>query len=392
MADRRTTRCCSAVALIAVSTIAVAAQPRFLFKHADEHPLALTPTRTAWTLALNARLVQAPAFDEVNAYFALEQGRIAAYQLVPGTLKWIVNAQPATAMVAGDGLLFFARDDQLVALSASNGSIAWTKAFSGHLGVAPVWANGWLIVAAQDGKVAAFRARDGQGIWQQDIGSAPHAPPAISGDHVYVPADDDVVIALEVETGAPVWQRRLGGMPNEILALDDRIFVGSTDHYMYCLDTADGRVDWRTRAGSEIRGLPAVDERRVYFVSLDNVLRAVNRSHGVQQWIQMLKFRPLGGPVKAGDTIVVSGLQPPLRAFNIEDGKAASDIDVNGLIAAPVHLTEAVGPPPGLVVVTRDIAAGDSVMLVVRAIDPPITPYAAFGNPLESVPRLSPGS
>ena len=185
--------------------------------------------------------------------------------------------------------------------------------------------------------------------------------------------------------------RRLGGIPNDILAADDRLFVGSTDHYFYSIDAADGRVDWRMRAGSEVIGLPAIDERRVYFVSLDNVVRAVNRSHGVQQWIQMLKLRPIGGPVKAGGTIVVHGLQPPIRAFDVEQGKAAVYITVTGAeIAAPAHALTFPSQPPALVVVTHDVAGGDTVTLLTRSVDPPITPFASLGNPLSAVPRLSP--
>ena len=57
------------------------------------------------------------------------------------------------------------------------------------------------------------------------------------------------VVALEVSNGTQVWERRLGGPPNDMLALDDRIYVGSDDNFFYCLLASNGDVAWRWRTG-----------------------------------------------------------------------------------------------------------------------------------------------
>jgi outer membrane protein assembly factor BamB len=384
--ERRTTTGCSALALIVASTTvgsAASAPPK-----TDTGPLALTPTRTVWTLALNAHLTQPPVYDDANGYFAIEGERLAAYDLRAATLLWIVTAKPSTALAAGGGLVFFVQDDLLTALHASDGSAAWTTPFPERVTVSPVWTAGWLIVATVGGSLHAFRANDGTPIWRHEVGAGAHAPPAISADRVYVSAENDRLVSLQIETGEQVWERRLGGPPNEVLAVDDRVFVGSTDHYLYCIAAADGSVVWRWRAGGEVAGLPSADDERVYFVSLDNVLRALNRGHGVQQWIQMLKLRPIGGPVKAGATIVVSGLQPPLRAFDQKDGKPGSDANVTGQVVAPPHVLGD-DQTPALVVVTRDIAAGDTLTFITRSLDPAPTPFAAFPSALTTLPALA---
>ena len=378
VAERRTTRCCSALALIIAF-----ATPAF----AD---LTLTPARAMWTLALNSHITQPPAYDEANGYFAIDGDRLVAYDLIRGEQQWLVTAKPSSAPVAADGFVFFLQDDHITALHTTDGSEAWTTPFADTVSVAPIALSGWLIVASSDGKLSAFRAVDGTQIWQRDLRTAAHASPAISGDRVYVPGENGHVIALQIETGAPVWDRRLGGTPNDILALDDRIFVGATDHYMYCLKSADGSIDWLWRVGSEVTGRPAVDERRVYFVSLDNVLRAADRSHGVQQWIQMLKFRPIAGPLKAGATIVVYGLQSPMRTFDLKDGKAGPDLAAPGDLAAPPHVLGGANQPPALLVVTRDIAKGDTVTYFARTLDPEVSRFVPLANPVTTVPALAP--
>ena len=80
----------------------------------------------------------------------------------------------------------------------------------------------------------------------------------------------------------------------------------------YALDAADGRVHWRWRTGADVVGVPVVDERNIYFVSLDNVLRALSRRTGVQQWARLLPLRPTRGPLKVDPTIIVSGVAPAL--------------------------------------------------------------------------------
>jgi len=347
----------------------------------DNTPPALLPIRTVWTLALKNPLVFAPAYDKTLAFFPIAGDRVAAYDLVTGKQQWLVSARPQTDPVAGDGLLFFVEPDALIALRTGDGGLAWQLPFAEALAVHPVWDNGWLIVATKAGSILALRATDGQLIWSRDVGSPAHALPALAEDRVYVPTGDGRVVALRVDTGAPVWEQRLGGPPGDILALPDRVYVGSEDNYFYSLATKDGRVDWRWRTGGDVIGLPVVDEHRVYFVALDNVLRALNRDSGVQQWMRALPLRPITGPTKAGSTIVVTGLAPSLRVFSLSDGAAAGEIPATPEVGAPPYVFEdAVTKLPLLLYVTRDLAAGATATLVTHSFEPTTSPVSPLPN------------
>jgi fructose-1,6-bisphosphatase I len=37
-----------------------------------------------------------------------------------------------------------------------------------------------------------------------------------------------------------------------VLALDARLYVGSTDNFLYCLNSRDGRIEWRWRTGADV--------------------------------------------------------------------------------------------------------------------------------------------
>ena len=94
------------------------------------------------------------------------------------------------------------------------------------------------------------------------------------------------------------------------------------------------------------------------------------------------------GPIRAGDTIVVSGIAA-LRGYNVKDGTAAGEIPVEGELAAPPRLVSAPNAPlPRLFLVTRDIAKGATATLMERDIDPPIQALAPLPNQTKPAPTL----
>ena len=178
----------------------------------------------------------------------------------------------------------------------------------------------------RSGTLLVLRGLDGQLIWHRDLGAPLSAPPALAADRVYAPAKDGRIVALRLDTGEPIWERRIGGVPSEMLALDDRLYVGSDDNFFYCLTARTGQIDWRWRTGGDVVGTPVVDERRVYFVSFDNILRALDRRSGAQRWKRPLPFRPITGPLMAGEMVIVTGVAPPLNAYLTKDGTPGGDV------------------------------------------------------------------
>jgi outer membrane protein assembly factor BamB len=341
----------------------------------------LFPIRTLWTLALNSPLAMPPSYDAASAYFTLAGDRIVAYDVVAGTQKWIVSARPLHQPVAGDDLLFIVEADKLKALQSGDGGVAWELPFAEKLAVPPVWDNGWLVASTSSGSILAFRGTDGDLVWSQDIGSPAHARPALAADRIYVPTQDGRIIALRVDTGAPVWERRMSGAPDEILAFDDRLFVGTRDNFFSSLMAKDGRVDWRWRTGGDVVGMPAADEHHVFFVALDNMLRSLDRKSGGQKWMRPLPIRPMAGPTKAVEAIVVAGVGPTMRGYKLSDGTSAGEIPAGADVAAEPHVfVDATTKTPLLLFLTQDIAKGASATLITRSFDPTVSPIAPLPN------------
>jgi outer membrane protein assembly factor BamB len=365
---RLTTICCSAAALILACT---SIKARDIVEW-----LSPFPAQQAWTLSLNGALVAAPAYDGPFGYFSIEDDRIAAYDLSAGTPHWVTSARSVSTPAIGDALLFVAERDALTALRIGDGSVAWKAPWTGtpasRLAVAKA-----QLVATTDTELLAFGTADGMIRWRHDTASPARAAPAVAADRIYVPLDDGRVIAVRSTDGGRLWERRLGAAANDIRALDDRLFVGSADDFLYCLSAENGQIRWRWRTGGDVIGVPIVDERRVYFVALDNVLRALNQRTGVQQWKQALSFRPVSGPVRAADTLIVSGLAGPAQAFLLKDGAPAGTLSYAAGVelAAPLHVfTSPTGFAPTVVAVTSGVAVGATVAAYTRSIEPPLIP------------------
>jgi outer membrane protein assembly factor BamB len=388
---RWTTRCCSAVALLALGSPTPLAQSG----GAENDPVAarsLFPVRPLWSLPLNNQLAVAPVYDDRQGYFAIERDRIAAYELNTGTRTWLVSASPVMPLAAGEALVFVVEAEALRALRADDGSTAWSVPFAEALAAPPVWDNGWLVVATALNDVLAFRAADGELIWRTPIAAAAHAPPALAADRVYIPTDDGRVVALMIATGAIVWERRLGGPANDVLALDERLYVGSQDNYFYCLLTGDGRIDWRWRTGADVIGRAVIDHDLVYFVSLDNVIRALHHARGAQRWRTAMPVRPTAGPVKAGDALIVPGIGRSMPAYALSDGRPVGELTVAGEPAAGaphVHLPRPEGLPV-VITVGRELAKGATVTAVTRSTEPPVAPLKPLPNaaPIRPVPAV----
>jgi outer membrane protein assembly factor BamB len=372
VSPRRTTICCSALALTVLISPALGAQPA--------PAPQLFPVRPVWTLSLNNPLTTEPAFAGARGYFPIDGDRLVAYDLVRGEQLWLVSAAAISPPVAGGGFVFVVQSNTVTALNDRDGSEAWRVPFTQPLASRLAWDNGWLIGFTVSGEVLAFRALDGQILWRHDAGARPSAPPALTADRVYVPLSDRRILALQVETGKLLWTRRIGGEPNEILALDDRIYSGASDNFLYCLQADTGQIDWRWRTGADVIGRPVADDRRVYFVSLDNMLRALGRSGGSQQWKRGLPMRTRGGPLLAGETLIVGGLSPALRAYSARTGAPAGELTISSEPAAPIHVVDA-EPAPLLIAVTSDIAKGATVLAFTREIEPRVLPIAPLPNP-----------
>jgi outer membrane protein assembly factor BamB len=290
------------------------------------------PSTVRWSVALPARAIASPTIAGDVIVVGLQSGHVVAYSAKDGKEAWRVPMRADQAIVADQTLLFVAAGETIHALDAGDGRGLW-EAPSGTV-TAPLLVQGGWVIAASAGQLSAFREIDGAKIWSHE--SPPqHVKPAIEGDNLYVPLDDGRLLALDVKTGAERWQRfPAKGTLSEVLALPKRVFVGAADKTFYAYDADAGEIDWKFPIGTLLRGAPASDNARVVITGRDNLVRAFDRWNGKLEWHTAVPYRPTA-PAIVGSAVVVPGVAPEVRAFELASGKPAGQIKLEQQLALP---------------------------------------------------------
>jgi outer membrane protein assembly factor BamB len=166
-------------------------------------------------------------------------------------------------------------------------------------------------------------------------------------------------VALERQPGAP----RLGG---------GSVMVGIEGGHLVVLDDASGRVRFETRTGGNVTGAPALDEKHIYEVGQDGVLRAFDRSNGAQRWYGNLATRASDGPFVDGDLVFV-----PLRTgavdVRLSDGKAAVQLPAPGTDRLPMPpIVAGSGSSLSVMTVSYNLSDTSKWSLVRYATAPPL--------------------
>src|SRR5262245_28157783 len=139
----RTTICCSSTLVLLLSLAGLVAPAAA--------QLSLFPAQASWTIALNNQLVAPPSYSGSRGYFAIHGDRVVAYTLAAGALEWSAKVGTQSPPAVGDGRVFVAAADNLVALSDKDGTEVWRRPLTDPVAVPLVIRSGWLVAATVKG-------------------------------------------------------------------------------------------------------------------------------------------------------------------------------------------------------------------------------------------------
>jgi outer membrane protein assembly factor BamB len=329
------------------------------------------PGGVIWQVALDPPPAQLPAFDDHSVYLVLRDGTIRAVDHTTGGTRWNSPAS-STVQPASSGRHLAGADGATAwAIETASGREAWRRDLGASAAAAPVVTPAGAAFLTEKGELALLAWADGREIWRARIPAQVSAPAAAGLDHIWVGLDDGQVLALRLADGAPAWSRPLAARILGLTPIDDRLFVGAADNFLYALKVKDGGLAWRWRTGGDVVGHAVADERRVYFTSLDAMLRAVDRRHGDLRWQRPLTSRAVGGPMLAGTQLIVAGVSPELRAFRTSDGGVAASAPVPGrALHGPFFARENASAPARLVLLT----AGGHLLAMGQTVEPMLVP------------------
>ncbi len=308
-------------------------------------PPAPLAAEEAWSVELPAPASAGAAMDAERVFVPTADGHLMAFDRETGAMAWTVDLPSTLAPVSSGPALVAGTADTIVSLDPVTGARRWatpTEAGPPHaIGLSP---DGQTIIVVGRTRIQALRTGTGARQWQRDIVTTADALLMASDrDAAYVATGGGRIVSVSMQDGSGRWDRELPGTLSQPAVIAGRVYVGSTANALHAIDAATGKVQWSWRTGGDVVGA-AGDDKFVYFVSLDNILRAVNRGNGHQRWKQALKTRPVAPPVVVPGHVVVPGIDPALASFEALTGAVGGTFDglAAGSAGAPV---EVMGPP-----------------------------------------------
>ncbi|MDH4063593.1 MAG: PQQ-binding-like beta-propeller repeat protein [Acidobacteriota bacterium] len=306
-----------------------------------------------WLVTLESPPAATPAYDVATAYVPLREHGVLAIDLDRGSVRWQRDLTTTVTPAVGGDSAYVAVGEGVEALEVATGQTRWQTMLSSRV-TSVTWDTGWLLCAGETGDLAALRGDDGEVMWRSTLGAQVVAGPAPGLDRVYVGLADGRLVALDVATGRHAWERTLPGRITGLSSFDDQLIAGTTDNAVYSLSLSSGSQRWRWRVGGDVTGTAASDDRHVYFVSRDNMLRAVDRGSGNLRWIVDLSTRPAAGPQLFAGVVLVP-LAAAVALFEPANGSAIGTVAVSGELGTSPHVRLDVRPTaPRLVALTRD--------------------------------------
>ncbi len=173
--------------------------------------------------------------------------------------------------------------------------------------------------------------------WRASIGAGSHgsgqilAPPVAGADLVFTMDADSVVSAFDAESGTLLWRsdpvpEDEEGFGGGLALAAGMLYVTTGFGQVLAYDAASGMLEWRATVGIPMRAPPTVAGGRVFAVSHDNRLWALDGETGEIQWSHVAIAEMaglLGGasPAVDGEIVVAPYSSGELVALRVENGR-----------------------------------------------------------------------
>jgi outer membrane protein assembly factor BamB len=182
----------------------------------------------------------------------------------------------------------------------------------------------------------------GRPTWQASIGAGTASsrpalpPPVVAAGRIFAVDTTNVVSAFDAGTGKQIWRVDLTAdededddvAPGGIAYDGGRVFATTGFGKVIALDAGSGKVIWRRAIGLPVHAPPTAAGGRVFVITVENQLRALNANDGGDAWppYQALAevARLLGGasPVLDGGIVVAPFSSGELVAIRADNGRS----------------------------------------------------------------------
>ena len=388
------------VAILLLACAVSGQQPK---RKSEPYIAPLLPAEQAWNVTLSAQPAADGVMDDASVYIPVGEGarsteddapppspaQLIALHRETGATRWTSSVSTRLPPVLTHGVVVAATANGIEALDPRTGEPEWQVALDRPARVRMTTFGALLITAVEGGELIAVHLERRQIAWRRPVGQSEVVSLTADAQAVYFTTADSRVVSVSLSDGSDRWARFLTGGLSDPVVDRDRVFVGSTSRSFWSLDARTGRdKSWTWNGiifGGAIIGA-AVQGDKVYTVSWDNIVRALDRDNGGQTWKEAVT-RPLFPPRLLTGIVAVVGVSPTLSTFRADNGSPISTWAFpNDLLLQGAPLIDTPAPyRVSIVAVFRDgqvFGLRSTAMLFKEAAPVPLTTL-----PGRSVPR-----
>ena len=300
----------------------------------------LLPAEQAWKITLSAPPAADGVMDQASVYVpvaeavsSIDEGvpplspaQLVALDRQTGATRWTSSVSTRLPPILTHGVVVVATGSGIEALDPRTGQRAWNLALDRPARARMITQGPLLLTVLEGGELVAIHLERREIVWRLSLGESDRVLMTADAEAVYLVATGSRAMSVNLSDGTTRWERTLDGELSEPAVDRDRVFIGSTTKWLWSLDARTGRDKGWTWNGKIFGGAivgAAVHGNRVYVVSWDNIVRALDRGNGAQRWKEPVA-RPLFPPRILNGIIAVVGVSPTLSTFRADTGSPVS--------------------------------------------------------------------
>ena len=175
--------------------------------------------------------------------------------------------------------------------------------------------------------------------WSRDIGAGADdeerlsSPPVVAGGRIYAMDVESRISAMDAGTGEQLWRLDLtpddeddGHIPGGLAVDGDTVYATTGFAEVVAVSAAAGKVKWRRNVSAPLRAAPTARGGRVFAVTVDNRLVALDGSDGEQLWehtgiTEVASLLGGASPAVDGGVVVAAYSSGEIVALKVETGR-----------------------------------------------------------------------
>lgn len=250
-------------------------------------------------------------------------GDVVALNAADGSQLWKVRpAGPlrGAPTLSNGNVYVMTQDNQIYALSQTDGSVQWNEAgtvgLAGIFGVAaPAAGQGTVIAGYSSGELTAYRYENGRNLWNDALArtsistsvatlSDIDADPVIDRGRVFALGQGGRMAAYELVTGQRIWELNVAGISTPYVA-GEWIFVLTDDAKLLCIARPTGKVRWISQLAA---------------------FRNEKKKKNPVNWT---------GPILAGNRLIVASTEGDVVAISPGEGSSSTMFELKSGVSLP---------------------------------------------------------